>query len=223
VSYRVTLERLPPYVVAGRDVKFEGSLTIDGRPAPRETVRVMACAHERPEVCQEILRLTTGAMGEFYDIWRPPHGMACRRFYFFAEHVASRTRSEPQLVAVAYPTRLGIRAPPTVTVGQSFEVSGRLEYEVSPGSWAGLAGRRVRILLNETTVAEVATQSDGSFSARLTIPRPGTHTIRAVFPGEGLPATQVAAVSDTTEYLPSVLGVGSVIVAVVAPLFATLF
>jgi hypothetical protein len=221
VAYSIKLERLPPYVVAGREVSFEGSLTVDGRPAPRETVKIKRCLYERPQECVDVMTLTTGAMGEFYDTWRPTHDLACRRYYFYAEHPASGAKSESQVVAVAYPTRVTVEAPGTVTAGQAFEVRGRLEYEASLGRWAGLGYRRVHVYLNGSKVAEATTAADGSYSVRITISRPGTYTLRVVFPGEGLPAAQVAA-TDVAEYLPSLLGSVASIAVILAPLVASL-
>jgi hypothetical protein len=221
IAYSIRLDRLPPYVLAGRDLMFEGSLTVDGRPAPRETVKIKRCLYERPQECVDVLTLTTGAGGEFYDMWRTTHDLACRRYYFYAEHPASGARSEPQLVAVAYPTRVTVEAPNTVTPGQAFEVRGRLEYEASPGRWAGLSYRRVHVYLDDSKVAEATTGADGSYSVRITISRPGTYTLRVVFPGEGLPAAQVAA-TDVAEYLPSLLGSVASIAVILAPLAASL-
>jgi len=220
-AYSIKLEKLPPYVVAGKEVSFEGSLTVDGKPAPRETVKIKRCSYLRPQECVDVLTLTTGAMGEFYDTWKPTHDLACKKYYFYAEHPASGVKSEPQVVAVAYPTRVVVEAPGTVIVGLPFEVKGKLEFEASPGKWAGLGYRKVHVYLNGSKVAEATTAIDGSYSVKITISKPGTYTLKVVFPGEGLPAAQVATAIDVAEYLPSLLAAGVSLLVALAPLVAT--
>jgi hypothetical protein len=77
-GYEVKLEKLPAYVVAGSEVSFEGTLTVDGKPARGETVKVKYCPEETPESCYDLLTLETGSMGEFYTTWKPTHNMACK-------------------------------------------------------------------------------------------------------------------------------------------------
>jgi hypothetical protein len=224
-SYSVTLEPLPPYAVAGGDVMFQGMLTVDGRPAPGEAVKIKFCPYDKPQACSDLLKLTTGAWGEFYATWKPTHDMACKKYYFFAEHEASGVRSEFQVMSIAYPARLTIKAPGRVTAGQGFDVSGKLEFETSPGTWVGLENRRITIYCDRSKMAEAVTLRDGSYSVRVSIPRPGTYTLRAVFEGEGLP-TQVAGVAavmgvEVPEYLPTLVAVGAVVGAVLAPIVAS--
>jgi hypothetical protein len=183
-GYEVILEQLPAYVVAGDYLGFEGTLTVDGRPAPRETVKIKCCRMETPTVCHDVLTLETGHVGEFYDTWRVPHNMACRRYLFYAEHVASGATSTRQLVAVAYPVRISIQAPGRVNRGAEFTISGKLEYEPSPGIWMPLANKVVSVYRDGSKIADVRTMSDGSYSVKTSIQTSGTYTLRAVFEGE---------------------------------------
>jgi len=182
--YNVTLEPLPSYAVVGGEVRFEGRLTVDGKPAPNETVKIKFCPYEAPELCADLLTLKTGSMGEFYTIWKPTHDMACKTYYFYAEHEASGVRSGFQAMSIAYPVRISISAPSRVIAGQGFDVSGKLEFEASPGVWIGLRNRRVKVYCDGSKIAETTTLSDGSYSTRVSISKPGTYTLRAVFEGE---------------------------------------
>jgi hypothetical protein len=90
---------------------------------------------------------------------------------------------------VAYPTRISISAPDKVAPGQSFTISGKLEYESSSGVWSPLAGRTVSLYYNSTKIADVKTASDGTYSQSAAIPTGGTYTLKALYAGEGLSST----------------------------------
>jgi len=225
-GYEVKLERLPAYVVAGDEVGFEGTLTFDGKPARGETVKVKYCPENTPTVCYDLLTLETGYMGEFYTTWRPPHRMACGRYYFYAEHVASGATSAKQLMAVAYPVRISIQAPSRVNRGAEFTISGKLEYESSPGTWSPLANRTVSVYRNGNKVADVKTLSDGSYSVKMSIQTGGTYTLRAVFEGERLPTTPPGATAllypGVSEYTISAICVALTLVPIALPILLSL-
>jgi hypothetical protein len=88
---------------------------------------------------------------------------------------------------VAYSTRVSISAPDKVSPGQSFAVSGKLEYESASGVWSGLANRTVSLYYNGTKIADVTTGADGSYSKPdCKISTPGTYALKVVYAGEGL-------------------------------------
>jgi hypothetical protein len=189
------MEKLPPYVVAGDYVSFEGQLLVDSTGVPGATIKIRYCPYETPTTCYDLLTIETDFKGSFYVSWKAPHGMACRKYYFYAEHPDSGTTSDKQLMSIAYPTRISISAPGSVNAGLKFTVSGKLEYEYSPGTWKPLAGKTVSIYYDNNKLADVTTGSDGSYSATVSIPRSGTYTLKAVYAGEGLTA---AATTTTT-------------------------
>jgi hypothetical protein len=225
-GYEVKLEQLPAYVVAGGEVSFEGTLTVDGKPARGETVKVKYCPEETPESCYDLLTLATGAMGEFYTIWRPPHSMACKRYYFYAEHEASGAKSTKQLMAVAYPVKVTIKAPERVNKNVEFTVEGRLMFEYEKDMWRPLQWRTVSIYCNDRKVADVKTLSDGSYSVKMSIQTGGTYTLRAVFKGEKLttppPGATALLYPGVSEYTISAICVALTLVPIALPILLSI-
>jgi hypothetical protein len=116
----------------------------------------------------------------------------CGNIYLRAYDVEAGVYSPAKPGAVAYPTRISISAPDQVTPGQTFTISGKLEYQSSPTAWARLAGRTVSLYYNGNKIADVTTGSDGSYSATASIPTSGTYTLKAVFAGEGFASASAA-------------------------------
>jgi hypothetical protein len=216
------MDRLPPYAVAGRGIRFSGRLTVDTTGVGGEEVRVKYCLYDRPTVCYDIGSAITASDGSWYIDWGVPYGMACRRYLFRAYHPASGTESATQEMAVAYPTRISdFTAPSKVGAGVPFTVSGKLEYESSAGTWNPLGGRTVSIYYDNTKLVDVTTASDGSFTATVSIPTPGTYTLKAYYAGEGLTATAaaIAAVGvEVPEYVIPLAGIGAVVALVAIPI-----
>jgi hypothetical protein len=221
-GYRLTMTRLPSYVVAGTGVMFSGRLTVDNTGVGGEEVRIQYCLSDRPDVCYDIASVITGPDGWWYYDWSPPHAMACRTYLFRAVHPASGATSDSQAMSIAYPTRIrDFSAPSRVGVGAPFTVSGRLEYEESPGTWRPLAGRTVSIYYDNVKLTDVTTASDGSFSATVSISTPGTYTLRAHYAGEGLTAAAMAIAGvEIPGYAIPLVGVGAVVAFIAIPILA---
>jgi hypothetical protein len=112
----------------------------------------------------------------------------CGNIYLRAYDVEAGVYSPAKPGAVAYPTRISISAPDQVAPGQTFTISGKLEYQSSPTAWAGLAARTVSLYYNGNKIADVTTASDGSYSKSASIPTSGTYTLKASYAGEGFAA-----------------------------------
>jgi hypothetical protein len=123
------------------------------------------------------------------------HTLPCSSISFYAQEKSTGTKSATVSGSVAYPTRISISAPDTVAPGQSFTVSGKLEYQSSSAAWSGLAGRTVSIYYDGTKAADVTTASDGTYSKAVSIPTPGTYTLKAQFAGEGLAAISIMGIT----------------------------
>jgi len=186
VSYTLTMDKLPYFAVAGRKIRFSGRLTTDTTGVGGEEVRVKYCLYDKPHICYDIGSTTTATDGSWYFDWDVPYRMAGKRYLFRAYHPASGVESSTQEMAVAYPTRLSIKAPGKVAVGASFKVEGKLEYEESEGSWKPLANRSITIYYDTKTLTTTNTGSDGSYSATISIGEPGSFLLKAYFAGEGL-------------------------------------
>jgi hypothetical protein len=90
------------------------------------------------------------------------------------------------VVPPAITTNLTITAPSVVVAGVPFTVSGRLTAD-----GVGVGGATIEIYVGANLVTRVTTGADGGYSAQITIPSPGTHTIRARFPGATIPPVKV--------------------------------
>jgi len=192
----VTLDPLPAYVKAGETVTFTGQVLRDGTPWAGQEVAVMILL-EPGVLATSVARGTTDAEGKFSLSWTVPwtmpgtagkvHTLPCNTWEFYAVHLDTFTNSARRSMAIAFPTRISISAPDRVAPGETFTISGVLEYESASGVWSPLADRTVSLYYNGTHITDVTTGSDGSYSkpdAR--IPEAGTYTLRAVFAGEGL-------------------------------------
>jgi hypothetical protein len=83
-------------------------------------------------------------------------------------------------------TQLTITVPDVVVAGVPFTVSGRLTAD-----GVGVGGATIEIYVGTTLVTKTTTGADGGYSASITIPSPGTYTIKARFPGATVPPIKV--------------------------------
>jgi len=227
LKYTLTMDKLPPYAVAGKGIRFSGKLTADTTGAGGETVKIQYCLYDKPSVCYDIASVTTASDGSWYYDWTPPYAMACKTYLFKAVHPATGVTSSLQAMDIAYPTRIsGFTAPSKIGAGVSFTVSGKLEYENPAGTWNPLGGRTVTIYYDNTKLADAITASDGSFSASVSISTPGSYTLKAYYAGEGFTATAAAITVvgvEVHEYVIPLAGIGAVIAFITIPIVVNAF
>ena len=186
--YTVELDPLPAYKVQGEWVSFTGRVLRDTEPVPTTRVEIyragtlVAAGYTDPD-------------GRFSIPWRVEYGLGCRTHSFVAYHPDSGKYSETRYMAVAFKTRISLNTPDKVTPGEPFYISGKLEYESEPYVWKPLGGKSVDIYIDDSYVKSVTTGADGSYSTTVTIYTPGTHTVKAVYHGEGVPGVEVRAVT----------------------------
>jgi hypothetical protein len=177
---------------AGQTVTFQATLTAGGVPVSGETINFFY----RPPGTTPVYVVqvaTTGTDGVARASWSVPiatdwHTLACAAWEWGALSggpAYSGVISNIITGKVAYNTRISISAPATVAPGQSFTITGKLEYESSSGVWSPLAGKTVSLYYNGTLIGNVTTGSDGSYSATASIPTAGSYTLRADYAGEG--------------------------------------
>mgnify|MGYP001626220879 CR=1 FL=1 len=192
----VTVDVSPKYPwTAGQTITITATLTKDGAAWPGETVTFIFGSPAQdtlPEISTtEIGSAVTGADGKAVLTYTIPWSVGgaqvpCRRInYYGAWHKPSNVYKWYGPGAIAFPTRISITAPDKVAPGQAFTISGKLEYQNTPTTWAGLAGKTVSLYYDTTKIADVTTGSDGSYSASASIPSSGTYTLKAVYAGEG--------------------------------------
>ena len=169
----------------GQTVTLKGRLLTNTTPWVGQTVDFYRRTAEEP-LPTRIGSAVTGSDGVATLTWTVPHGLACTLQRFWARHEPTDTISTPVTGGIAFPTRVSIAAPASVAPGQSFTISGKLEYESSAGVWSPLAGRTVYLFYDGTMIAQVITAADGTYSATVSIPASGTYTLKASFAGEGL-------------------------------------
>ncbi|MHA1506383.1 MAG: hypothetical protein ACTSR0_04240 [Candidatus Asgardarchaeia archaeon] len=143
---------------------------------------------------ERVATITSDRDGVARYSYTPSYDEACRDFSYKAIDETYRIESDVTKVAVAYPTRISISAPQIFPVGKPTTVSGKLEYESSPGVWNPLANQTVYISYNGTDVGTTTTDENGNYSMDVTIPSPGTYTIKAQYPGSGLPTAGIAGI-----------------------------
>jgi hypothetical protein len=142
---------------------------------------------EPSQVCQPVI----GSDGKFQAPWTVPWDARGRKpcetwrlrfvYYWYTSNEMSLT--------VYYDTRIrNFTAPDSVMVGQTFTISGYLEYESASAVWSGLAGKTVSLYYNGTKIGDVTTGSTGFFSKDHKFDKAGSFTLKAVYPGEGFPA-----------------------------------
>lgn len=187
----------------GDKVKFSGKLTKNGLGYGGEYVDIYILKGlSKSRVGYSI----TGSDGSFVDEWTIPSwlyigyeefDLACQDWKFQAEHSPSETVSNTKNLAVAYPTRISIKAPDKAFPGESITISGKLEYRLND-VWVGLSGKTVKIYLDSTLLGSPTTDSDGSYQLKVSISKSGT--LKAVFEGEKLP-TAIFSYAPSEAYL----------------------
>jgi len=90
------------------------------------------------------------------------------------------------------PTALTIKAPLNVGVGVPFTVSGRLTFREGGVDYP-LQGRTINLSYNGVSLGSTTTGADGTYSITVSIPQPGTYTLKAVYAGEsGISSAQAS-------------------------------
>jgi len=117
---------------------------------------------------------------------------------------------------VGAPTTLTIKAPLNVGVEIPFNVSGRLTFREGGVDYP-LQGRTIRLSYNGVSLGSTTTGADGTYNITVSIPKPGTYTLKAVYAGEsGLSPTQATSTLQTisTNLVPALipLAVGTALI-----------
>jgi len=95
-------------------------------------------------------------------------------------------------ITIAWETRISISAPSSVKEGESFMISGILEYEdlnmeTLVPEWYPLGYQTVSIYYNDTLIGTARTDPEtGAYSISASIPTIGSYTLKAVFEGSGV-------------------------------------
>ena len=187
----------PRWVKAGERLRFSGTLKRDGKGWAGQVIEIYRYVPEYGVWSKFYETKTLGAPFEgYYDVSvEMPHYLACRDVRWKAKHPDTGTWSEEKKAAVAYPTRISLKAPDWVKTGEEFEVKGKLEYESAKDVWRPLARRTVKIYLDDTLLATTFTDDKGNYSRKVVVEKAGTYTLKAVFEGAGLPTAYAYAPS----------------------------
>jgi len=150
--------------------------------------------------------------------------LPCGHYGLFAYHRSSGVYTAAKDFYVAYPTRISISAPDAVAVDYPFTVEGKLEY-CDEDTWKPLAGATVYVYYDGSELGSATTDSEGNYSVSGSISTPGTYTLTARYPGEGLPggyapaeATREVAVGRPRVPLAAVAAAGIIAAAALAAL-----
>jgi len=226
VAVEVTASPMPPWK-PGQTVNIVVKVTADGSPLDGETVQLYLW-DDSFRYFHYFGSFTTGPDGTVTKTWTVPFSesfidsivggsysftLPCNRWHVEASCLGiSGTLAAP----IAYKTDITLSVPSKVPAGLPSEVKGRLTYEAAPGDKRGLGpGKKVQIYANNTKIGEAETDSEGNYRAQVKITTPGTYTIKAVFPGEGLTSMAQAVKTLLTEWasstavaiaLPAVIG-----------------
>jgi hypothetical protein len=190
VSVALSVTPSPPWT-AGDSITLTATVLKDGSAWAGATVNFRMYFNAKSSI---IGSKTTGSDGKASLTYTLPWSadgvtIPCKTIGFDAYEVSTATASKLVTGNVAYPTRISISAPSTVSPGEPFIISGTLEYQSASGVWSGLAGKTVSLYYNSTKIADVTTASDGSYSKTgVTITTPGTYTLKASFAGAGFTA-----------------------------------
>jgi len=179
----LTLTADKRWVKVGEKVTFSGRLTKDGKGYAYQPIYILYKWVDGNWYYLNPDPIPTDANGYYSYEASFGYDFGCLDIPFKAEW-EYKVYSDEVKVAIAFPTRISIKAPSSVRPGEAFTVSGKLEYEESKDTWKPLAGKTIKIYYNGTLAATVTTGSDGSYSASVTIETPGSYTLKAVFEGE---------------------------------------
>jgi len=202
----VTLEVSPTGLwVAGQTVTLRAKVTADGSPVANHPVRFWFIV--KKVNAKLIGGVSTNSEGVAELKWTVPwtlngDTLPCYEHKLQAELYPEGIFSNYVTIKIAYPTDLSLNVPDKVLVGQSFRISGKLLYESAKDTWSGLPNKTVNIYVNGKLIKSVTTGSDGSFEVWHTFDTPGTYTITAEFPGEGLATAALAKTAVSPASLP---------------------
>jgi len=188
---------------ATRKVWFVGRLTKNGEPWPGEEVEIWFKYVEGDVTwVNMVAKGTTDSEGNYRIEWTVPWKLTvwkypdysesktiklpCGHYGLWAYHRNSGVYTAGKDFYVAYPTRISISAPDAVAVDYPFTVEGKLEY-CDEDTWKPLAGATVYVYYNGSEFGSGKTDSEGKYSVSGRISSPGTYTLTARYPGEGLP------------------------------------
>lgn len=193
------------WAVPGDTVHFMGRLTADGVGYAGESITIRLWSDYLMQWGDMVSGITD--VDGYYDIsYTVPWvtGEIGKGWTFQAIHYASYKMSDSSTLTVAYPTRISISSASLVKPGQSFTVSGLLEYESYPGTWEPLGGQTVEVFYNGTLAGSAITSAGGYYDASCIIPTSGSYTLTSSYGGAGLPV--ILAPSQGTS--PIGVGVG---------------
>jgi len=211
VSVSLSVSPSPPWR-AGQTVTFIVTATINGNPLANTPVWIFVRFIDDAGYSRmtKIAEGTTDSSGKAtitcalpfkVSIGGVEYRLPCRTVNFIANERQYYTWSNYVSGKLAYPTRISISAPTAVRPGEEFTISGKLEYESDAGVWSPLGGKTVTLFYNGNRIADVVTASDGTYSITTSIDKPGTYTLKAVYPGEGLTAGAVALARTVTGFM----------------------
>jgi hypothetical protein len=209
------LDELPASKKCGETFNFTGQYKVGGSGVQGAPVDIYMDT-------TKILSGTTASGGYFTLPWTVPQGLGCTTRNFQAKNPSSGAESAVRSMKIAWNTRISISAPPSVNPGQTFAVTGKLEYESSSGVWTGLAGKAVSIVYDSTSFGSGTTGSDGSYSISGSISAGGTYTLKATYAGEGLgfsPAEALVKLFTAGEVEPALIEIGTAALAFAPILF----
>jgi len=196
----------PPWT-AGQSVTFTAVVKENGTPVAGILVHFEGTA---AGVTKEFAREYTDSTGVARKTVTIPwmigtFEIPCRTWDTYAR--ADTLQSTIIRAAIAYATRISISAPDKVSPGQTFAISGKLEYQIDSATWAPASGRTVSLYYNGTLIGSVTTGTDGSYSKPdATITTPGTYTLKATFAGEGFGLAPALALLGIGVEVPPELG-----------------
>ncbi|MDI6814033.1 MAG: Ig-like domain-containing protein [Desulfitobacteriaceae bacterium] len=173
-------------VKVGEGLTFSGRLTRNGVGYGGQEVTVQYRRYV--EEWKVLGRALTDAYGNFmlghaFTYEEGCHDVEVRAYWTPSPNVLSGS----VYVAVAYPTRISVEAPDTVTPGEVFTVSGTLEYEMTSSAWYGLPDQTVTVYFNGKVFGTATTGARGNYEVSGSIAAPGSYTLKAVFEGSGAP------------------------------------
>jgi len=171
---------------AGQVVTLKAQFLQDSNP--RAGITVKFCFNV--ESAYDFKTATTGSDGYATLSYTIPHSIGtttcyCKTGNFYVYDDVGNMAG-PISGKVAARTRISISAPDSVKTGQTFTISGKLEYESSPGTWSPLSGKTVSLYYNSTKIGDVTTDAGGNYSKSTSISTSGTYSLKASYGGEGL-------------------------------------
>jgi hypothetical protein len=181
---------------AGQTVTLQAQSVQDSTPRVGKTIRFLILDMDTGATTH--VDATTGSDGYAKTNYTIPFKIdtsvvPCGVLRFRAYDMEANVLTDPIDGKVAYPTRISISAPDSVTGNYAFDITGKLEFQDVDAAWKGLANRTVSLYYNGTKIADVTTGADGSYAKyAVTISTPGTYTLKAVYAGEGFTAAAAA-------------------------------